>query len=61
MATIGYAALPLLVFTAAMVLFLRMMHDIGTRTQSMRGDAVRPRSGQVRRPATGSTVSRFKA
>jgi hypothetical protein len=61
MTTVGYAALPLLVFAASMVLFLRMMHDIGTRTQSMRRDEVRPRSGEVRQPVTRSAAPRFKA
>jgi hypothetical protein len=53
MATVGYAALPFLVFAACMALFLRMMHDIGARGLSMRRGVVRRRSGQ--------TPPRFKA
>jgi hypothetical protein len=53
MATVGYAALPFLVFAASMALFLRMMHDIGASGLSMRRGVVRRRSDQ--------TPPRFKA
>jgi hypothetical protein len=56
MATVGYAALPVLVFAGCMVLFLRMMHDIGARVQMVRRNPVHPHSGQVRQ-----TAPRFKA
>jgi hypothetical protein len=61
MAAVGYAVLPFLVFAVSMVLFLRMMHDIGTRAQPMRRNVVPPRPGQARQPSTASNATRFKA
>ena len=61
MATVGYAALPVLVFAASLVLFLRMMLEIGTGVQPMRRKAVDPRSGQARQRPTGASAERFKA